>query len=50
MHATAAVLAVLSAMKMEMVIESPLDGKVKSVHVSDGQKVAAGDLVIEIDA
>jgi len=50
MHLIAAVLVVLSAMKTKMVIESPLDGTVKSVHVVDGQTVAAGDLVIEIDA
>lgn len=49
MRMTSAVLAVLSAMKMEMTIESPMDGIVKSVHVNNGQKVEAQDLVVEVE-
>jgi biotin carboxyl carrier protein len=45
----AAVLAVLSAMKMEMTIESPVDGVVKGVHVTNGMKVQAGDLIADIE-
>jgi pyruvate carboxylase len=40
---------VLSAMKMEMNIDSPIAGVVKRIHVGKGEKAAAGDLVIEIE-
>ncbi|KAK0411400.1 hypothetical protein QR680_005636 [Steinernema hermaphroditum] len=40
---------VLSAMKMEMMVDSPIAGTVKKVHVKSGTKCAAGDLVIEIE-
>ncbi|EFP05831.1 hypothetical protein GCK72_018113 [Caenorhabditis remanei] len=40
---------VLSAMKMEMVIDSPIAGTVKKVHAGQGTKCTAGDLVIEIE-
>ncbi|GMT10714.1 hypothetical protein PFISCL1PPCAC_2011, partial [Pristionchus fissidentatus] len=40
---------VLSAMKMEMVIDSPLAGTVKKIHATKGLKCAAGDLVVEIE-
>lgn len=42
-------LIVLSAMKMEMVVQSPTSGKVKSVHVSKDTKVEGGDLILEIE-
>jgi len=41
-------LAVLSAMKMEMVVQSPIDGDVRAVIVRRGQKIEAEDLMIEI--
>ena len=40
---------VLSAMKMEMVIDSPMAGTVKKIHATTGTKCAAGDLIIEIE-
>lgn len=43
-------LAVLSAMKMEMVISSPSDGQVKEVLVRDGENVDASDLLIILEA
>lgn len=42
-------LIVLSAMKMEMVVQSPASGKVKSVHVSKDTKLEGGDLILEIE-
>ena len=41
-------LAVLSAMKMEMVVQSPVNGDVRAVIVRKGQKIEAEDLMIEI--
>ncbi|CAD6186648.1 unnamed protein product [Caenorhabditis auriculariae] len=38
---------VLSAMKMEMVIDSPIAGTVKKIHAAQGTKCSAGDLVVE---
>lgn len=40
---------VLSAMKMEMNIDTPIAGVVKKIHLPAGSKAAAGDLVIEIE-
>lgn len=40
---------VLSAMKMEMVVDSPIAGTVKKIHLSQGTKCAAGDLVVDIE-
>ncbi len=40
---------VLSAMKMETVVKSPVSGKVKKVEVANGQKLEGDDLLIEID-
>lgn len=40
---------VLSAMKMEMVVQAPMNGKVKKVHVSPKMKVVAEDLLVEIE-
>ncbi|KAI6172866.1 Pyruvate carboxylase [Aphelenchoides besseyi] len=40
---------VLSAMKMEMNVDTPIAGTVKKIHLSVGSKVAANDLVIEIE-
>ncbi|SCU78090.1 LADA_0A03774g1_1 [Lachancea dasiensis] len=41
--------AVLSAMKMEMVISSPSDGQVKDVLVKDGENVDASDLLVLLE-
>ncbi|KAK8844019.1 pyruvate carboxylase [Kwoniella newhampshirensis] len=41
-------LCVLSAMKMESVVSSPVSGKVKRVLVSQNDSIAQGDLVVEI--
>ena len=41
-------LAVLSAMKMEMVVQSPVEGEVRAVTVKKGQKIEGDDLMIEI--
>ncbi|CAF1015861.1 unnamed protein product [Rotaria sordida] len=41
--------AVLSAMKMETVVKSPMDGKVKQVHVNAGQQIHGDDLIIELE-
>lgn len=40
---------VLSAMKMEMVVQAPFDGTVKKLYVSKGLKVEAEDLLLEIE-
>ncbi|MFH4973547.1 hypothetical protein AB6A40_000256 [Gnathostoma spinigerum] len=39
---------VLSAMKMEMVIDSPIAGTVKKIHMGPKTKCEAGDLVIDV--
>lgn len=41
-------LAVLSAMKMEMVISAPVSGKVEDVYVSENDNVDMGDLIVRI--
>lgn len=40
---------VLEAMKMENMIESPTSGTVRSINVSSGDYVAAGDELAAID-
>jgi pyruvate carboxylase len=42
-------LVVLSAMKMEMVVQAPHAGKIKQVHVGKGDSLQGGDLVISMD-
>ena len=39
----------LEAMKMESIIESPMTGTVRAVHVRPSSQVAAGEVMIEID-
>jgi pyruvate carboxylase subunit B len=41
-------IAILEAMKMENMIESPVAGKVKSIKFSSGAKVSAGDILATI--
>lgn len=42
-------LAVLSAMKMEMVVQAPCDGKVASISVTKDMKLEGNDLVLSLD-
>jgi biotin carboxyl carrier protein len=41
-------LLILAAMKMNNIITAPMNGKIKKLHVSDGDKVANKQLLIEI--
>jgi acetyl/propionyl-CoA carboxylase alpha subunit len=43
-------LLVLEAMKMETPLNAPYDAKVKAVHVEEGDRVAGGALLVELDA
>jgi len=42
-------LVVLDAMKMETNVPSPVDGRVKAVHIAVGANVKQGDLMVEFD-
>ena len=42
-------LVVLSAMKMETVVKSPVEGKVTKIAIQNGQKLEGDDLLLEID-
>lgn len=42
-------LVVLSAMKMEMVVQSPMAGKVKKVYATRDMKVEGDDLILELE-
>jgi biotin carboxyl carrier protein len=43
-------LVVLEAMKMETPVSAPFAGRVSAVHVEEGAPVAAGTLLVELDA
>jgi len=43
------VVVVLSAMKMEMAVQSNKSGKVRAIHVSIGDKIDADDLLVEVE-
>ena len=43
-------LVVLEAMKMEIPVHSPFEGRIKEVHVSAGDRVAGGQLLVELEA
>jgi len=43
------VVSVLSAMKMEMAVQSNVSGKVRAIHVAVGDKIDADDLLIEVE-
>lgn len=42
-------LAVISAMKMEMIVQAPVAGVVKSIHVTNGIKLEGEDLICKIE-
>jgi 3-methylcrotonyl-CoA carboxylase alpha subunit len=42
-------LVVLEAMKMETPVASPFDAEVRAVHVAEGDRVAGGALLVELD-
>jgi biotin carboxyl carrier protein len=42
-------LVVLEAMKMEIPVHAPFAGTVTSVHVSPGDQVAGGQLLVELE-
>jgi pyruvate carboxylase len=42
-------LAILSAMKMEMVVQSPLAGVIKSISAAKGMKLEGDDLLMDIE-
>ena len=43
-------LVVLEAMKMETPLAAPYDATVRAVHVAEGDRVAGGTLLVELDA
>ncbi|MDQ0298990.1 pyruvate carboxylase [Salibacterium salarium] len=42
-------LMITEAMKMETTVQAPFDGEIKNVHVTDGDTIESGDLLIELD-
>lgn len=42
-------LVVLSAMKMEMIVQAPISGVIKTIHINKGMKLEAEDLLITIE-
>jgi biotin carboxyl carrier protein len=42
-------LLVLEAMKMETPVVSPYDAVVKAVHVQEGDRIAGGALLVELE-
>jgi len=42
-------LAIVSAMKMEMVVQSPLAGVIKSITAATGMKLEGDDLLMDIE-
>ena len=40
---------ILESMKMEMPLESPIDGRVKEIRVKAGQAVAEGDVLAVLE-
>ena len=43
------VVAVISAMKMEMAVQSQINGIVRATHVAVGDKIDPEDLLVEIE-
>lgn len=44
-----AALVVLSAMKMEMVVQAPRAGKIKTIEIVQGMKLEGDDLLITLE-
>ena len=44
-----AALVVLSAMKMEMVVQAPIAGKIKTIDVNKGMKIEGEDLLMTLE-
>lgn len=42
-------LMITEAMKMETTVQAPFDGMVRAIHVSDGDAIETGDLLIELE-
>lgn len=42
-------LVVLSAMKMEMVVQAPIAGTIKRLEISNGMKLEGEDLIVTIE-
>ena len=42
-------LVILESMKMEMPVEAPQAGRVTAIHVSEGQAVDEGDLLVTLE-
>lgn len=42
-------LVVISAMKMEMVVQSPVAGKISSIIVNNGMKLEGDDLILILE-
>jgi pyruvate carboxylase len=42
-------LVVLEAMKMETPLVSPYEAVIRHVHVTEGERVAGGDLLVELE-
>lgn len=40
---------ILSAMKMEMVVQAPVSGLVKKIYVSKDSRIEGNDLLVEIE-
>jgi acetyl-CoA carboxylase biotin carboxyl carrier protein len=40
---------ILESMKMEMPLESPVDGRVRAIRVKEGQAVARGDVLAIVE-
>jgi pyruvate carboxylase len=43
-------LVVLEAMKMEIPVHAPFESMVKAVHVAAGDRVAGGELLVELES
>ena len=41
-------LVILESMKMEMPVEAPSEGEVKSINVAEGQAVDEGDVLVSL--
>jgi acetyl-CoA carboxylase biotin carboxyl carrier protein len=43
------VLSILESMKMEMPIEADFDGTVTAIHATEGQAIAEGDPILDLE-